>query len=657
MFRSLCIAGMVSASLLAETNKNVIVVTANRMNQSAHDTAGGVTVITSEQLASGAAATTVEALRRFGGVHFRSESDNPMQSEVVMRGFGENAHGRVLVLVDGVRLNSLEMLAPNWGRIPVQSIDRIEILHGAQTALYGNNAVAGVINIITKTGAAEPETSLSVSAGSDDTYATHLRTSGTLADTRYAADLDWQKSSGWRDNSQYELYDARANLSRDWSDKLANRLGLFYNWGRYGMPGGLTKAQMEADPRQTTTPDDLSATESWGLTHGLTGKTDDYGEFSLDGSLLRQLRSAEFHYSGFGTEDHTFNDYTTESITLSPKWLLDKEIAGFRNVSALGADFTLERLTYKKDGWYDYSGWGGLYSGYSTLTRFDSALYARDEFHFTDAWSLLFGLRGNTMDTRADLDSGTLKRSTTDWQTAGEAVLNFRPTARQKYYLKAARFYRYPFVDEIASYQYGAPAFDADLDPETGWLFEGGASVEVLKNLVYDLRLYHMAMQDEIMYYNWHNVNAPDTEHNGLETSLRWTPGGPWGNYGLTYQLEDAFFSDGQFKDNEIPLVPKHVATLDGEIPVACGVSLLAAMHYAAEQTTGNDFDNLGAYSVDTYTTFDAGVKYEPTFVKGLSLVFACNNVLDELYATKAYGNYYYPANGRTWCLTAKYTF
>lgn len=645
MFRSLCIAGMVSASLFAETNKNTIVVTANRMNRSAHETAGGVTVITADQIVSGGVADTVQALERFGGVQVRRYSGNPAQAEVVMRGFGENAHGRVLVLVDGQRLNEPDMQAPNWGRIPVQSIRRIEILHGAQTALYGNYAVAGVINIITRKGEDQAqETSASVTAGSEDTYGTHLHTSGNLGDSQYSADLDWQKSSGWRANSHYENYDARANVSHDWSERLSNYLGVFYNRSEFGLPGSLTHAQFQDDPRQTTTPRDNASGESWGLNTGGKGIFGDWGELSADINLQRRLRKA-WYYSIWGD---TYNDYAIDSFAFTPKYLLDKDLFGHKNNLVVGLDLGVDTLDYAKTALP-----AQVRMVEATLKRFNSALYARDEFNITDSLSAAAGLRGEVMRTSIGND---VHGSDTSWQQAYDISFNFRPTDRQKYYLRGSTLYRYPFLDEIASYQgFGADGFNADLDPETGWQLEAGLAVEVLRDVNYELRFFHLELRDEIAYVWPTNENLDQTRRDGLETSVRWNPA-KWGSLGLAYQLVQAEFSDGPNNGNAVPLVPSQYLTLDGELNVAYGISLLAAMRTSASQYAGGDIANQSD-RIAGYAVFDLGVRYQPHFVKGLDFLFSCDNFLDEDYTNYVYWGGYYPANGRMWRMTAKYAF
>ena len=84
------------------------------------------------------------------GVVVRDFYGTGKTASVDIRGFGETAPLNVLVLVDGRRVNEIDLSGTDWTQIPIDQIERIEIVRGAGSVLYGDNAVGGVINIITK---------------------------------------------------------------------------------------------------------------------------------------------------------------------------------------------------------------------------------------------------------------------------------------------------------------------------------------------------------------------------------------------------------------------------------------------------------------------------------------------------------------------------
>jgi iron complex outermembrane receptor protein len=645
-----------------------IIVEASRTGSRAEDLPSGVTVITSEQIERSGAQDTVQALEKLGGLHVRRINGNPMQAEVVMRGFSQNAHGRVLVLVDGQRLNMPDMQAPNWSQVPVGSVERIEILHGGQTALYGDYAVAGVINVITKKGG-DPVTAVAVTAGSDETFGAHIRKSGMLGeDTRYAADLDWQRSRGWRDNSRYEVFDLRANVEHNWTERFASSVGGFYNHGEYGMPGPLSWQQLRDNPKLSSTPDDKAKAGTWGVRLGSKGETLDWGTFSMDALFQQSLRDAKF----FSAWSSDLNEYEVSTLALTPKYQLDSDIAGHRNSLTLGADITFDWLDYRKsdipkDAWI----------ADATLERTSGALYAHDQFFIIeDMLALALGARGQVMRTTADgrgkwddwstwpatVRTSPLSGGQTDWQWAYDAALLFRPIDELKTFARGSKLFRYPFVDEIASYQgFGAPSMNTDLKPERGYQLEAGLSLDLFDSLTYDLRYYYLEMKDEIAWGNNRNENLDKTRRHGIETGLRWTPE-PWGSLGLTYHLVDAEFAAGANKGKTVPLVPMQVLSLDTEVNVAYGVSLLGAMRACDSQYLGDDNAN-AAGKIPGYATFDLGIRYAPAFLEGFSITAACANVFDTTHATTGFWGWgygpdsFYPANGRTWRISASYAF
>jgi iron complex outermembrane receptor protein len=115
---------------------------------------GAVTVITAKQIQESGMRTVPDLLRLVSGLHVRW---NPMTETLDIRGFGENPFSsRVLILIDGAPLNSGDTggfpLSPAFDLFPVQAIKRIEVVRGPGSALYGENAFWGVVNIITLSG-------------------------------------------------------------------------------------------------------------------------------------------------------------------------------------------------------------------------------------------------------------------------------------------------------------------------------------------------------------------------------------------------------------------------------------------------------------------------------------------------------------------------
>lgn len=131
-----------------------VVVSASRIEQKLRDVPANVTVITREEIQQSPARTVDDLLRQIPGFSlFRRSSSlvtHPTAQGVSLRGIGPSGVSRTLVLLDGVPLNDPFGGWVYWSKVPLESIERIEVTRGGGSGVYGNYALAGVINIVTK---------------------------------------------------------------------------------------------------------------------------------------------------------------------------------------------------------------------------------------------------------------------------------------------------------------------------------------------------------------------------------------------------------------------------------------------------------------------------------------------------------------------------
>ena len=171
-----------SRVVIAADSPGTVVVTASRLPESLDETLSSVTVIEREDIERLQARTLDELLAGVEGFALTRQGGVGQPTSVFLRG-GESDH--VLWLVDGVRIGSVTTGIPVVQDLPIDSIERIEIVRGPRSSLYGADAMGGVVQIFTRRGAAAP-TSLRVSAGSNGT--TQVAFGGGLGD-----------ASGWLD--------------------------------------------------------------------------------------------------------------------------------------------------------------------------------------------------------------------------------------------------------------------------------------------------------------------------------------------------------------------------------------------------------------------------------------------------------------------------
>ena len=625
-----------------------IVVQASRTGRTAADIPANVQVITSDEIARFGHQSVMDVLQKQAGIPIKNFSDNPTTATVSLRGFGEAGHGRVLILVNGERLNNPDMAAPNLMRIPVQSVKRIEVLRGSQTVLYGDYAEAGVINIITDTSIeAQPATTVSASAGSDDAYAAHLSKSGAFEDgVTYFAGTDWNKTGGYRDNGDYESWSLDAAVAKAWKGGQNVSLSTFYQDSEYGLPGALTWQQFKDDPRQTTSPEDRAWFDTWGLNLGGGAPVGEDGK--LDANVTYSRRETDARW--IGPHFRSYRSSETDSYGFTPRYTLDTDLAGHQNRLTVGSDLRYDTSSIDSHG----RSYGYPYASAWDFDRTSLAGYAKDEFFLTEQLSVEAGARAERFGNRVTGAADTTSYS--DFENAYDAALLYRPQETVKLFTRVARYYHAPFIDEVVGWS-GAP--NTDLVPETGYSYEAGTEVMLAREWTVGLTAFLMESSDEI-YYNpttYSNVNAPeDTRRQGLESALRWSRDRV-GSFGLIYDFVDAAFTEGAYDGNDVPLVPQHLVTVNGEAYLTSQLAALGCVRYVSSQTSGSDFSNTRE-ELDDYATLDLALRYEPTFLKGLRLIGGVDNVLDKEYAyCSFYGTSYYPASERTWKLCASYSF
>jgi len=625
----------------SRTNLPPVIVEASRTFKTREEMASHVTIITAGDIAQRERKDIVDVLRKDAGLFIRSLNSNPAQSQISMRGYGANSHGRVLVMVDGERLNNPDMSTPSLLRIPLSSISRIEVLHGSQSVLYGDFAVAGVINIITLA-PGEERTTLTASAGTDSLFGASVNHVGAFDDeVSYSAVLNWERSDGYRDNSDYKSWNASGSITRQWAAERQITLSTFYHSSEFGLPGSLTREQFTKNPRLTTNPDDESELEQWGVR--LYGKTALGDEGLLDSTLTASRRESDTDWATYRSR----TQYTVDEYALTPKYNLTFDLGEYENRLTAGTDLRYNQY-HSDTSHYDYD-------------RASAAGYIMNEFFFTEQLSLLAGARGERFDNRVKNSSATSYDNT---EHAYEAALLYRPVDEAKLFTRVTRSYHAPFVDEVVGW--GVP--NTALEPESSCTLEAGGSVTLFEYLTAAATVYETRTEDEI-YYNhltYQNVNTPDdTTRKGLDLSLALDKE-DLGSIALLYSYVDPSFAEGLYDNNQIPMVPEHTLRLNGRLCVTDQISLLGTVNHVSSQRLETDFANT-ADKLKPYTTLDLGVAYEPEFAEGFKIAAGVDNVLDKEYCN--YGGYYfsrwaggdnyyyYPADGRTWKVTASYTF
>jgi iron complex outermembrane receptor protein len=646
----------VTAGAAPATNAaDEIVVTASRAGRAAAEMPQNVSIITARDIEKSGAANVVEAMKNVGGVEFRSTSGNSAQAEIALRGFGENSFGRVLVLLDGQRLNRPDMAGINWLQIPLANVERIEILRGGQSALYGDNATAGVINIVTHKGTAEPVTAAGVDVASWGTLNLRAGTQGSAGGVNYAANVERDETSGYRDRSAYHAWGAGGSLGWEKKEVAGITLGAAYNVINFQLPGYLSKQQMEDNPRQSLFPNDDAHTATLNLNLGLKAEQAAGGRLEVSGVYGRQdLRSSLESWQSWSAE-------TINSFGLMPKWIFENEIAGHHNLFLVGVDADFDRLSI--DRFSDAARTTLALNG--AVDKQVIGVYGRDEIEVVDKLTLGVGARAEQARISADISpvmGGAFDDAKTHHANVAEASLLYQLDPRSKLFARAGMVYRFPFVDEQVSYVgFGTDAFNANLDPEHGVNYETGAELAFGSNVTLSATAFLLNMRDEIAFnaVTLQNENLDATRHAGLESALAWNLT-PDLRLHANYTFTSARFTGGVNDGNDVPLVPRHHVAVGGDVRLPLDLTAGAQVNWVSRQYLGGDYTNVGP-QLDAYATLDLLLRWTPGIWPGLQLFGGVDNVTDENYASVAYrgllADGYYPSPGRTWKAGASYKF
>ncbi|MBS7690862.1 TonB-dependent receptor plug domain-containing protein [Pseudomonas lalucatii] len=216
-----------------------------------------VAVVTRRQIEASAASSLVEVLRTQAGLQIRDTLGDGNRVALSLRGFGENAANNTLVLVDGRRLNNPSQQAADLNSVPLANIERIEIIRGAGTVLYGDQAVGGVVNIITRT-PLQDEAYVETSRGSHDleAYRGHAFRQLGGGFSLYA-NGEARHADGYRDNNHASYSNAFARLRHDHEGGwlLAEYQTID---DELRLPGALSESQRRADRKASFKPRDFS---------------------------------------------------------------------------------------------------------------------------------------------------------------------------------------------------------------------------------------------------------------------------------------------------------------------------------------------------------------------------------------------------------------
>lgn len=296
-----------------------------------------VQVITGEEIERSQALNLQDVMQTLPGVHLNDQQGNSYQFDLSFRGFtGSSVTGipqGISVFIDGVRVNEPAVEEINFDLLPLDDIERVELMRGP-TAVFGRNSLAGSINIITRRGGEEREIVPEMSGGSFGRRKAEGRISGTAGPIDYYFSGSQFNEVGWRDQSDGRLSKAFGKLGFRQGDTDITLSYQFQN-NRIFQAGTLPESIVKVDPTQNFTSGDFFNPN---LHMGILNVHQRLGEgFSLAlNGFVRKLDTEQFNVSLLGENTRLFND--TRSGGGAVQLAHEGRFWGRKNTLTIGAE-------------------------------------------------------------------------------------------------------------------------------------------------------------------------------------------------------------------------------------------------------------------------------------------------------------------------------
>ncbi len=497
-----------------------IVVTPLRLQSGISDTPDKVTVIPVSSLSSGYAMNIDDLLKDVNGVDVsRRTGLTSSTSTVTLRGFGGQARGRTLVLVDGIPFNEIYSGEVYWNAIPMEDVERIEVVSGAGSALYGPGAMGGVINIITRDPSSR-RTSVSSGYGSFATRFAGVSHEEKMGNFSCRVSGNWFKTDGYVAVPSPKTYDIR----RDKENYNAN-VKLSYDMGG-GDTAGMNYRHYEEDVNGgrkyyygSNDMDNLS----FNLRKEING-VELLGTFYLDRQEATWVNDKSPSYTSVDYINK--NPKTTVGGNLQTNIHLNEA-----NLLAVGGDIRSGRIAsvdnYK-----------------SAVRRVDAkgqqdslGLYLQDEIKLADKAVITLGGRWDYWrNSDGSLYDDTLSPKWVSYDSVDGSTFSpklgvmYRLSRDTTFRATAGKSFRIPTLyDLYRTWKSSSTTYRANpnLKPEKAYCFDAGVEQKILEKITARVTFYYNDV-DDLIYSVGESVkdkqNVGKVEIYGLETELSYAP-------------------------------------------------------------------------------------------------------------------------------------
>jgi vitamin B12 transporter len=563
-----------------------LIVTATRTETAVNQLATATTIYSREDIEKYQVNTLPELLKRTTGIDMTQYGGLGKTTSIFMRGTNSD---HVLVLIDGIKVGSVTLGTTPFQYLPIDQIDRVEIIRGPQSSLYGSEAIGGVIQIFTRKGKEEelPSITLDVGGGSYDTIQTSGSISGKWNNSWYSLSASHINTQGFDSREPTTGFFAVDQPDRDgyYNSGLNARLGhRFENNAEIDAFYMRTEGKTDFDGLQTESEfvnqlvgirGAIELTDNWRSTLRLGQSRDDNDNFLSDGSFFSRFDTTRWNAS----------------------WLNEVQLHDDHQL-LLGSDYRFDEVESTTD--------------YLKTSRYDVGIFAEIHSRLFDNHFLNAAVRWDENEAFGDYVTGSF-----GWRFNWNYGLSLFASFGNAF--KSPAFNDLYFKDDFGSL--GNP----DLEPEESTTFEVGLAGNH-EWLQWEFRAYHTNIENLIVFqfnpvtFGFSPENFNKVQIDGIETEIGVEILG-WNN-----QLGFQFLSAKNRATNQrLPRRAEKILTYDvsrsfGSVDV--GSTVLAR---------GDSFDNTSnTKKISGFVTVDLRATYHIN--KNWRLSGKLNNLLNKQY-------------------------
>jgi iron complex outermembrane receptor protein len=620
---SLCALLATAQPVFAEDDVTQIIISATGSEESEVLAPVSLSVITQKDIQLSGANSLTEVLRRQAGIQIKDNIGGGSRASVSLRGFGENTLNNVLIVVDGRKLNNPSQEAPLLSSISLKDIERIEIIQGSGGVLYGEQAVGGVINIITKK-FQERDLYVSTTQGTDNLETYKVGGSQTFNNgIGYRFTAEKKQADNYRDNNESDYENIFAELGYDagWGNINYEKS---YVDDKLNLPGSLSFDQIAENRRQTKKPNDFSNNRI--NIDSLNASLFINENIKLNTDI--SLRDSKGMYDLF-----SLTKQDTKVKIISSK-LIGDWLTSNGNMNFIGGYEEIKSDYYR-------SGSFGV-----DIDSTQKSLFAQLSYPVVSSLDIVAGTR-HTENENTDFKED---KENNESLTAKEIGLNYRTTIG-RFFVRRAEAFRFANADDNA---FTVTNVDF-LKPQESVSYEAGYEYNK-NNILVNILVFDLTIDDEIYLEpsdgtgRGRNVNLEETNRQGILVELGAGLNSAI-NIGGSLGYSKAELRAGSFNGNEVGGTNRESVSAFVGYKLKQNVNLyLDAIYTGSRFASGDEANKLDKQPSYTLVNFSASWATGP-----LDFGLRINNLNDKKYLAyySEFGRY--PASERTIEFTLTY--